>query len=74
MSIIATGIDLAKNVFAVHGVNLGGSVLLRQHKVARAKLGAMIAAVPPSVIVMEACSGLRTTGRASSRRMATLCG
>jgi hypothetical protein len=23
MDIIATGIDLAKNVFAVHGVNLG---------------------------------------------------
>ena len=29
MSIIATGIDLAKNVFAVHGVNQGGSVHLR---------------------------------------------
>ena len=25
MAIIATGIDLAKNVFAVHGVNLGGA-------------------------------------------------
>lgn len=29
MDIIATGIDLAKNVFAVHGVNLGGGVQLR---------------------------------------------
>ena len=57
MTIIATGIDLAKNIFAVHGVNLGGSVVLRQPKVARAKLGAMIAALPPSVIGMEACSG-----------------
>ena len=26
MSIIATGIDLAKNVFAVHGVSQGGAV------------------------------------------------
>ena len=26
MTIIATGIDLAKNVFAVHGVNGGGVV------------------------------------------------
>ena len=34
MAIIATGIDLAKNVFAVHGVNLGGAVQLRQPKVA----------------------------------------
>ena len=57
MAIIATGIDLAKNVFAVHGVNLGGAVQLRQPKVARAKLGALIAALPPTVIGMEACSG-----------------
>ena len=57
MAIIATGIDLAKNIFAVHGVNVGGTVLLRQPKVARAKLGAMIAALPPGVIGMEACSG-----------------
>ena len=35
MTIIATGIDLAKNIFAVHGVNQGGSVVLRQPKVAR---------------------------------------
>ena len=57
MAIIATGIDLAKNIFAVHGVKVGGTVLLRQPKVARAKLGAMIAALPPGVIGMEACSG-----------------
>ena len=57
MSIIAIGIDLAKNVFAVHGVNQGGGVELRQPKVGRAKLNAMIAALAPCVIGMEACSG-----------------
>ena len=57
MTIIATGIDLVKNIFAVYGVNLGGSVRLRQPKVARAKLGAMIAALPPGVIGMEAEPG-----------------
>ena len=57
MTIIATGIDLAKNIFAVHGVNQGGAVQLRQPKVARAKLNAMIAALPPGLIGMEACSG-----------------
>ncbi len=57
MTIIATGIDLAKNIFAVHGVDHGGAVRLRQPKVARAKLGAMIAALPPGVMGMEACSG-----------------
>jgi hypothetical protein len=56
-TIMATGIDLAKNIFAVHGVNQAGAVRLRQPKVARAKLGAMIAALPPGVIGMEACSG-----------------
>ena len=30
---------------------------MRQLKVARAKLGALIAALPPTVIGMEACSG-----------------
>ncbi len=57
MAIIATGIDLAKNVFAVHGVNASGTVWLRQPKAARAKLRALIAALPPTVIGMEACSG-----------------
>ena len=57
MTIIATGIDLAKNIFAVHGVNQSGAVQLCQPKVARAKLGAMITALPPGVIGMEACSG-----------------
>ena len=41
MAIIATGIDLAKNVFAVHGVNESGKVDLRQPRVARAKLNAL---------------------------------
>jgi transposase len=57
MTIIATGIDLAKNVFAVHGVNATGTVLLRQPRVGRAKLNSVIAALPPGVIGMEACSG-----------------
>ena len=57
MAIIATGIDLAKSVFAVHGVDERGAVQLRQPKVARGKLNALIAALPPGVIAMEACSG-----------------
>jgi transposase len=57
MTIIATGIDLAKNVFAVHGVSDGGTVQLRQPKVARGKLNALIAGLPPGIIGMEACSG-----------------
>ena len=32
MTILYAGIDLAKNVFALHGVNAGGAVVLRQPK------------------------------------------
>lgn len=57
MAIIATGIDLAKSVFAVHGVDESGTAQLRQPKVSRGNLNALIAALPPCVIGMEACSG-----------------
>jgi transposase len=57
MTILTVGIDLAKNVFAVHGVNASGAVLLRQPKVARAKLNALVASLPPCTIGIEACSG-----------------
>jgi len=50
MAIIAMGIDLAKNVFAVHGVGEAGSVALRQPKVAHTKLNALVASLPPCVI------------------------
>ena len=35
MSILSVGVDLAKNVFALHGVNAAGALQLRQPKVAR---------------------------------------
>jgi transposase len=41
----------------VHGADEAGSVSLRQPKVARAKLSALIAALPPCLVGMEACSG-----------------
>lgn len=57
MSIVFVGIDLAKNVFAVHGVNATGAVQLRQPKVARGKLNELVATLPPCTIGIEACSG-----------------
>ena len=47
MSILYVGIDLAKNVFAIHGVNQSGAAESGQPKVARAKLHALIASLPP---------------------------
>lgn len=57
MSIITVGIDLAKNVFAVHGVDDNGKPVLVKPKVSREQLLALIAQLPPCVIGMEACSG-----------------
>ncbi len=57
MAIVYVGIDLAKNVFAVHGVNQAGKVELVRPSVPRAKLHELIASLPPCVIGMEACSG-----------------
>ena len=44
MAILYVGIDLAKNVFALHGVDGGGWVDLRRPSLARAKLHAVVAA------------------------------
>ena len=57
MSILTVGIDLAKNVFAVHGVDDNGKPVLVKPKVARDKLAELIAQLPPCLIGMEACSG-----------------
>jgi transposase len=57
MAILTVGLDLAKNIFALHGVNGAGAVELRQPKVARGKLGALVASLRPCTIGIEACSG-----------------
>ncbi len=57
MTILTVGIDVAKNVFAVHGVNESGRAELVRPVVARDKLSELIAALPACVIRMEACSG-----------------
>jgi transposase len=57
MVIVTVGIDLAKNVFAVHGVDEAGKPALVRPNVPRAKLLELIAALPPCLIGMEACSG-----------------
>jgi len=57
MAIVTVGIDLAKNVFAVHGVDATGRVVLQRPSVTRGKLLELIASLPPCLIGMEACSG-----------------
>ncbi|CAM3788430.1 Transposase [Polaromonas hydrogenivorans] len=57
MSIVFVGIDLAKNVFAVHGVNEAGKPALVKPSVARSKLLELVASLPTCTIGLEACSG-----------------
>ncbi|MEX1167323.1 MAG: IS110 family transposase, partial [Hydrogenophaga sp.] len=56
-AIVTIGIDLAKNVFAVHGVDATGKPALVRPSVPRAKLLELIATLPPCLVGMEACSG-----------------
>lgn len=57
MTIVTVGIDLAKNVFAVHGVDETGKPALVRPVVKRAALLELIAKLAPCLIGMEACSG-----------------
>lgn len=50
------GIDLAKNVFQVHGVDAGGAVVLKR-KLRRSQVLAFLEDVEPCLVGMEACAG-----------------
>ena len=54
MAILFVGIDLAKNVFAMHGVNEHGKAVLVRPSVQRARLHQLVAALPACTIGMEA--------------------
>jgi transposase len=68
MSIVYVGIDLAKNVFAVHGVDEAGKATLVRPAVPRSKLHELIASLPPCVVAMEACTGAHHWGRMFAAR------
>jgi transposase len=55
MQIATLGIDLAKNIFQLHGINGRGKVVL-SIKVTRAKLREVKPKLPCCLIGMEACS------------------
>ncbi|MCC9595326.1 MULTISPECIES: IS110 family transposase [unclassified Rubrivivax] len=57
MTILFLGIDLAKNVFALHGVDERGKPALLRPAVRRDQLLEAVAKLPPCTIGMEACSG-----------------
>ena len=54
MKITAVGIDLAKNVFQIHGVDERGKVMVRK-QLKRADVAKFFGNLPPCLIGMEAC-------------------
>ena len=53
--VITTGVDLAKNVFQVHGVDAEGAVVVRR-KLRRRQVLAFFKKLPPCLVGMEACA------------------
>ena len=71
-TITTIGLDIAKSVFQVHGVDAGGQVVIRRQLKRRYVL-AFFQKVPPSLSASK-LAPRRTIGRASSRRSAIMCG
>jgi transposase len=65
------GLDLAKHVFQVHGVDAEGATVLRK-QLRRAQVLAFFSRLPGCVLGWRRV-GRRTTGHASCVRLATRC-
>ena len=66
------GLDIAKSVFQVHGIDANGLVVIRRQLKRRYVL-AFFEKLPPCLVGIEACAS-STIGRASCRHSATPCG
>lgn len=55
MKIATIGLDIAKNIFQVHGVDSAGITVLRR-KISRAKVLDLFAGLEPCLVGIEACS------------------
>lgn len=64
--VTTVGIDLAKNVFSLHGVDAAGKAVLRR-TVRRDRLVETVASLSPCLIGMEACSGAHEWARRFER-------
>ena len=56
MKITTVGIDLAKNVFSLHGIDEHGKAVLKR-TVSRARVLETMAGIGPCLVGLEACSG-----------------
>ena len=66
MSVQMIGLDIAKSVFQVHGVDSAGQPVLRK-RLARGQLAGFFAKLPPCIVGMEACSSAHHWARELTR-------
>lgn len=63
MTVKTVVLDLAKDVFHVHGISENGSVIFFNKAIKRAKLLAFFETLPPCVVGMEDCGSSHHWGR-----------
>ena len=66
MSVTTIGIDIAKTVIQVHGVDASGQVVLRR-RLGRTQLIPFLAGIPPCLVGIEACSSAHHWARELAR-------
>ena len=54
MEVSAIGLDLAKNVFQIHGVDASGRIVIRR-AIRRSQVLPFFAKLPPCLVGIEAC-------------------
>jgi transposase len=62
MNIVRIGLDIAKNVFQVHGVTAEGQVVIRR-RLRRSQVLVFFGDLPASDVGLEACPGAHYWGR-----------
>ena len=67
MQITTIGLDIAKNLFQVHGIGAAERVVVRK-QLRRGQVIAFFEALSPCLIGMEACASASLGARAGERR------
>ena len=67
MQITTVGLDIAKNVFQVHGIGAGERVVIRK-QLRRSQVLAFFEALPPCLVGMEACATAHYWARELTKR------
>src|SRR6266446_7500421 len=72
MQITTIGLDIAKNVFQVHGIDAAEKVVVRK-QLRRSKVIAFFEALPPCLVGMEACASAHYWARELRKLVHEVC-